>query len=165
MQLKDEMLNHIAERGSNIAQFVSFAPNGMQRFTRIRGVMPSHRFVNVEEAVTAILRTGAPYVNIRSFLPEKPDGNPFLMGRKGFETSQKVANKVQELIAQGFYIIVNEEIDVGDGGFSGVSLGNVAEFATRDVPRCVEKPGCAILSRLVMLEFARSVYSHRITIP
>ncbi len=165
MELKDEMLNRIAEQSGNIAQFVSFAPNGMQRFARIRGVAPSCRFASVEEAVAAILQTGAPYVNIRSFLPEKPDGNPFFMGRKGFETSQKVAVKVQELIVQGFYIIVNEEIDVGDGGFSGVLLGNVAEFATRDVPRCVEKPGCAVLPRLVMLDFARTVYSHRINIP
>lgn len=165
MQLKDEMLNRIAEQGGNVAQFVSFAPNGIKRFARIQGIAPSRQFASVEEAVATILKTGALYVNIRSFLPEKPDGNPFFMGRKGFETSQKVASKVQELIAQGFYIIVNEEIDIDDGGFSGVLLGNVAEFATRDIPRCVEKPGCAVLSRLVMLDFARTVYSHRINIP
>lgn len=165
MQFKDEMLNCIADQGGNIAQFISFAPNGAQRFARIRGVPPPKRFLNVEEAVAAILRTGASYVNIRSFRPEKPDGNPFFMGRKGFEAPEKVGAKAKELIDQGFYVIVNEEIDVGDGGFSGVLLGNVAEFATRDIPRCVEKPGCAVLPRLMMLDFARTIYSHRINIP
>ena len=165
MQLKDAMLNGIAEQGGNIAQFVSFAPDGIQRFARIRGANPSRQFTTIEESVDKILQTGAPYVNIRSFLPEKPDGNPFFMGRKGFESLDRVAMKIRELMAQGFYTIVNEEIDVMDGGFSGVLLGNIAEFATRDIPRCVEKPGCAELPRLVVLEFARVVYDHRINIP
>ncbi len=165
MQFKDEMLDRIAEQGGNIAQFISFAPSGIQRFVRIRNIEPSRHFVSVEEAIMAILQTGVPYVNIRSFLPEKSDNNPFFMGREGFETAEKVVTKAQELITQGFYIIVNEEVNVDDGGFSGVLLGNVAEFATRDIPRCVEEAGCAILPRLVMLNFARTVYSHRINIP
>lgn len=165
MQRKDEMLNSIVEQGGNVAQFVSYAPDGSQRFARVRGAAPFHRFANMHEAVSAILKTGAPYVNIRSFRPEKPDGNPFFMGRKGFETPEKVAEKARELIAQGFHVIVNEEIDVGDGGFSGGLLGNVAEFATRDIPRCVEKPGCAVLPRLTTLHMARIIYNHRINIP
>lgn len=68
-------------------------------------------------------------------------------------------------MSQGFYVIINEEIDVNDGGFSGVLLGNVAEFAIGDIPRCVEKPGCAAMSRLKMLEFARTVFCQRINIP
>ena len=165
MQLKDEMLNRIVERGGNIAQFVSFAPNGLQRFSRIRNVAPSQRFESITDAVSAILRAGAPYVNVRSFLPRQPDGNPFFMGRKGFETSEKVADKARELLAKEYYVIVNEEIDVNDGGFSGVLLGSVAEFASRDTPRCVEKPGCAVLSRMTMLQLARILYNHRINIP
>ena len=165
MQFKDEILYRIVERGGNAAQFISFAPNGAQRFVCIRGVAPSRRFSSVEEAVTTILQTGVSYINIRSFLPEKPDGNPFFMGRMGFETPEKITAKVQELITQGFYVVVNEEIDVDDGGFSGVLLGNVAEFATRDIPRCVEKPDCAMLPRLTMLNFARIIYGHRINIP
>lgn len=150
----------------NVAQFVSFAPDGTQRFTRIRGISPSHRFADIEEAADTILKTGAPFVNIRSFLPEKPDDNPFFMGRKhGLKTPVQIAEKARELLAQGFHVILNEEIDIMDGGFSGVLLGNVAEFATRDVPRCVEKPGCAVLPRLTALEFARVVYSHRVNIP
>ena len=159
------MLNGIVEHGGNPAQFVSFAPDGSQRFARVRNLDPSRRFTGFAEAAEAILRTGAPYVNIRSFLPEKPDGNPFFFGRKGFETPDKISAKAQELASQGFYIILNEEIDVNDGGFSGVLLGNVAEFATRDIPRCVDKPGCAVLPRLTALEFARIICGHRINVP
>jgi len=165
MIFKDEMLNCITEKGGNVAQFVSFAPDGSQRYMRIRGVLPNYHFDNIGEAVAAILRTGVSYINIRSFLPDKPDGNPFFMGRQGLETVEKISCKVQELLSQGFYIIVNEEVDINDGGFSGVLLGNVAEFATRDVPRCVEKPDCAVLPRLKMLDFARVIYGHRINIP
>lgn len=165
MQLKDEMLNSIVEQGGNIAQFVSLGPTGKQRFARVRGFSPQKRFGSIKKAVEAILQAGAPFVNIRSFLLEKPDGNPFFMGRNGFETPQKVAAKVRELIAQGYYVIINEEIDINDGGFSGVILGNVAEFATRDTPRCVEKSGCAVLPRLVMLNMAWMIYGKRINIP
>lgn len=164
--LKDQALDGIVEHGGNIAQFVSFAPDGAQRYVRIRDISPSHRFASIEEAADEILKRGAPFVNIRSFLEEKPDGNPFFMGRKhNLKTPAQIAQKTRELLAQGFHVILNEEIDVMDGGFSGVLLGNVAEFATRDVPRCVEKPGCAVLPRLVMLDFARRVYTRRINIP
>lgn len=165
MQFKDEALNRIAEQGGNIAQFVSFAPNGTQRFARIRGVSHSQRFTNVEEAVSTILQTGPTHVSIRSFLPERPDGNPHFMGSKGFETPMKVSAKVQELMAQGFYIMITEEVDVYDGGVYGVMLGNIVEFATRDTPRCVEKSGCAALPRFVMPDFVQTVYGHSFNIP
>lgn len=166
MQLKDEMLASIVEQGGNIAQYVSFGPNGAQRFARIRGVDASRRFVNTAEAAETILKTGASHVNIRTFLPDKPDGNPFFFGRKGFDTPQKIATLVQKLLSEKpYFIILNEDIDIMDGGFSGVMLGNVAEFATRDIPRCVEKPGCAVLPRLTAIEFAKTLYGSRINIP
>jgi hypothetical protein len=167
MLLKDEVLRSIVEQGGNVAQFVSFAPDGSQRIAIIRGVDASYRFASIEEAVDRLYRTGTPFVNIRCFLPEKPDGNPFYLGRReGLDTPVKVAAKAREEMGRGYYIIINEEIDIFDGGFSGVLLGNVAEFATRDTPRCVEKPGCAQMSRLDMLEFARIIYEHhRINIP
>lgn len=163
--LKDEILNHIVEQGGNIAQFASFAPDGTQRFARIRGVNATERFASVKDAALAMTRAGVRYMNIRSFSPGKHEGNPFFLGREGFETPDKIAAKAHELMARGLYVIINEEIDINDGGFSGVLLGNIAEFATRDTPRCVEKPGCAALPRLIMLGFARIVYSQRINIP
>ena len=70
MIFKDEMLNCITEKGGNVAQFVSFAPDGSQRYMRIRGILPNYHFDNIGEAVAAILRTGVSYINIRSFLPD-----------------------------------------------------------------------------------------------
>ena len=78
--LKDHKLDEFAQRGVNIAQFASYGPDGKKRYSRIRGTDPAHRFASIEQAVQAILDTGAPLVNIRSFLPNKPDGNPFFMG-------------------------------------------------------------------------------------
>jgi len=98
-------------------------------------------------------------------LPDKPDGNPFLWGVRGLKRLKKFLVRYRNYSVRVFYIIVNEEVDINDGGFSGVLLGNVAEFATRDVPRCVEKPDCAVLPRLKMLDFARVIYGHRINIP
>lgn len=63
MRLKDEMLDRIAEQGVNIGQFVSFGPDRAQRFARIRGVDPSHRYGSFVEAIHAIIQMGIPYVN------------------------------------------------------------------------------------------------------
>lgn len=164
--MKDEVLRQIVEEGGNVAQCVSYAPDGTQRVTIIRDVDSAHRFGSIEEAVDRLYCAGAPFVNIRCFTPEKPDGHPFWSGRKEkLDTPVKVAAKAREEMARGRYVILNEEIDIMDGGFSGVVLGNVAEFATRDIPRCVEKPGCAQMSRHDMLELARILYHHRINIP
>jgi len=164
--MKDEALRSIVEQGGNVAQCVSFAPDGAQRVTIVRGVDADHHFASMEEAIDRLYQNGAPFVNIRCFLPDKPDGHNFHSGRKlGLDTAVKVASQARAELANGLYVIVNEEIDVTDGGFSGVLLGNVAEFATRDIPRYVEKPGCAQMSRTDMLSFARLIYHQRINIP
>ncbi len=165
MRPKDDMLDKIAGQGVNIGQFVSFGPDGVQRFARIRGVDPSYQYGNFGEAARAIMHMGIPYVNIRSFLPDKPDGNPFIIGRNGFETPEKIAAKARELTSQGFYIIINEGIEINGGVISGVLLGDAAEFCTRDTPRCVEKPGCAALPRDIMFDFIETVHGHRVDIP
>ena len=36
-------------------------------------------------------------------------------------------------------MIVNESVDVNDGGVSGVSQGGLCEFAPGKTPRCVEE--------------------------
>ena len=47
--------------------------------------------------------------------------------------------------SQGLHTIVNETVDVNDGGVSGVLMHNVLEYSPDDTPRCVEKPGVASL--------------------
>lgn len=167
--LKDQKLDEFATRGVNIAQFASYGPDGKKRYSRIRGTAPTHRFASIEKAVQAILDTGAPYVNIRSFLPTKPDGNPFFMGRKEkWHSLTDAADVVRSLTQKGFHVIINEDINVGDGGFSGVVMGDIAEFAPCSTPRCVEdhgKPRCAVLHRRTMGELISVVYQRRVSFP
>ena len=167
--LKDQKLDEFAQRGVNIAQFVSYGPDGKKRYSRIRGTYPTHRTASIEGAVQAILDTGAPFVNIRSFLPTKPDGNPFFMGRREkWATVVDAADVVRKLCRDGYHVVINEDIDINDGGFSGVVMGEVAEFAPMDTPRCVEKttePRCAVLPRREMELLVQTVYERRIGFP
>jgi hypothetical protein len=135
---KDQVLDHIAAT-ANVAQFVSFAPGSelSQRFCRIRGLEPNHRFESVEEAVAKLLESSPEgMVNIRSFDPERPEGNPF---PKRLKSLDKVLERLFELGAgRGLYTIVNETIDESDGGISGVSHRGVLDFAPDATPRCVD---------------------------
>ena len=49
------------------------------------------------------------------------------------------------LAGEGYLTIVNETIDIHDGGISGVALAGIVEFAPDDTPRAVEQPGVAAL--------------------
>jgi len=167
MQLKDETLNNLAASGANIAQFASFGPDLALRHCRIRGLEALSAANAFESAVAAIHRTQAnPNVNIRTFLPQKPDGNPFFYGPKcGFQDPLLAAAKAKQMCAEGYHVIINETIDEADGGFSGVLYGDLFEFSSRDIPRCVEKPGCAALPRNVALDLIRTVYGFNFHVP
>jgi hypothetical protein len=69
-----------------------------------------------------------------------------------------VAVNVSKLASKGLYTIVNETIDINDGGVSGVVLGNILEFAPRDTPRCVEKPGTVTIEKELGLRLLKTVY-------
>ncbi len=157
---KDKTLEHLAHT-ANVAQFVSFGPgpNPEQRYARIRGMNPNHKFSTIEEAVSAMLaHSPEGRVNIRSFDPERPEGNPFIRDQT---SPTEVLRCVRELAsARGLYSIVNEAIDEGDGGVSGVSYRGLIEFAPDATPRCVddpEKETCGLPFELGM-RFLRSVY-------
>ena len=83
---------------------------------------------------------------------------PFHYGLGSVEDVEAV---LRASASDGLYAIVNETIDVGDGGVSGVSLGGVLEFAPDATPRVVESGetcnlavdlGRAILSRVYQIE-------------
>jgi hypothetical protein len=135
---KDEILDHLA-RTANIAQFVSFGPDGRlpQRFCRIVGVPPNHKFGSARDAVEALLRASPEgKVNIRSFRPESPKNNPFVTG---LSTVDEVLRHLDELSStRELYTIVNERIDERDGGVSGVAYRGILDFAPDSNPRCVE---------------------------
>jgi hypothetical protein len=158
MMYKDEILDQLSEV-ANVAQFVSFSPSGTQRYCRVRGYAPNHRFGSLEAAVSALLEAAPDNsVNVRSFEPENPKSREFIYGLQ--QTADVVA-AVRRLGSQGLHTIVNETIDVHDGGVSGVALGDVLEFAPGDTPRCVEKPGTASLPRHLGIRLLTTVYRFR----
>ena len=152
---KDTILDRLA-REANVAQFVSFDPALRQRHAWIRGHEPNHTFGDLRSALAAML-AAAPEasVNIRSYEPENPKSRAFLYGRRGLD---EVEAEVRQLAAEGLYTIVNETVDVNDGGVSGVAYGDVFEFAPGDTPRCVEKPGTAALPRELGRRLFDTVY-------
>ena len=162
MQLhKDEALDWLA-KSRNIAQFVSLRPEagGLRlHFSRIEGYEPNAAFGRPMDAVSALLaasREGA--VNIRSYTPDSPRSREFVYGLRNMDD---VSAEIERLAADGLHLIVNETVDVRDGGVSGVVLGDAVEFAPDDTPRCVERPGTASLPLPMGVAILEIVYGFR----
>jgi hypothetical protein len=156
---KDAVLNELADT-SNVAQFVSFAPDLRLRFARLHGESPLS--ASPEVAIAALLRSsGEQSINVRSYDPETPESREFVYGLKSVDA---VIANVQRLASQGLYTIANETIDVKDGGVSGVVLGQLIEFAPDDTPRAVEKPDVASLPRDLGLRLLSIVYGFQLTL-
>lgn len=142
---KDAVLARLSER-FNVAQFVSFAPvNGtsVQQYARIAGLPADQPFETPLEAISALFaRSVEGTLNVRSFKEEQPQSAEFLYGLTSVDD---VLAAVERLCAGGWFTIVNETIDVSDGGVSGVILDDVVEFGPDITPRGVEKAGFATL--------------------
>lgn len=152
---KDAILNELADR-ANVAQFVSFAPRGEQRFARIRGCAPNQIFTNVGEALgTLLAQSPESSINIRSFRPDQPQGHEFLYGLTAIEDA---THAIKRLTSQGLFVIANETVDVNDGGVSGVVHGNVMEFAPGGTPRVVESGTIVSLTRDLGQKILEGVY-------
>jgi hypothetical protein len=155
---KDQALDALAEIG-NVAQFVSFEPaNGAPRqaYLRILGIEPNTSFPEPRSAIAALLaRAPEGQVNVRSYAPDSPRSREFVYGLGDVEAAVAA---VERLTAEGLHTIVNETVDINDGGVSGVIQGGVIEFAPDDTPRCVEKPGTASLPLKLGLALLETVY-------
>lgn len=162
---KDESLNRLAEDG-NVAQFVSFSPvdgRPTQAFCRIVGHAANHRFPTPRAAISELLaRSADGSINVRSFAPESPQSRDF---HYGISIADEAQSLVERLATNGLHVIVNETVDVRDGGVSGVVQGEVIEFAPDDTPRCVEKSGAASLPLGIGLDLLERVYGFRPSIP
>lgn len=157
---KDAALDRLAD-SHNVAQFVSFEPGDhpTQRYCRIAGVPRTYQFSNVDEAIVELMRNSSDgTVNVRSFRPKDPGSYPFEYGLK---SARDAGNIVRTLARDGLYTIVNETIDIHDGGVSGVLADNIVEFAPDDTPRCVEKSGTALLPVKIGETIFRLVYDIR----
>lgn len=158
MPRKDASLDRLADI-INVAQFVSFEPERgrpRQAFARVLGDAPNSRYADVAEAARTLLaRSADKSVNVRSFTPESPLSREFIYGLRSVDD---VVGAVRRLTLEGLNTIVNETVDIHDGGVSGVLLGNMVEFAPDDTPRAVEKAGTASLPRGWGTRLLASVY-------
>jgi hypothetical protein len=152
---KDEVLNSLASH-ANVAQFVSFNPALQQRFCRIARYPENFVFAGADHAISMLLEAAPEHkVNIRTFKPDEPQGGRFLTGLKSVG---EVVDNLKTLAGDRTYSIVNESIDVNDGGVSGVIQGGIAEFAPWETPRCVEGKDVAALPRDLALSLLSRVY-------
>ncbi|NIJ28175.1 hypothetical protein FHT00_000103 [Sphingomonas insulae] len=159
---KDRSLDELARVG-NVAQFVSFAPEAdvppSQTYSRVAGYDENHKFASVSDAAVALLEAAPDRkVNVRSYAPESPRSREFVYG---LERVEDVLANVKRLTREGLHVIVNETVDIEDGGVSGVVQSGVIEFAPDDTPRCVEKPGVASLPLDLGLRLLETVYGFR----
>lgn len=142
---KDRSLDELARVG-NVAQFVSFAPDGgrvVQQYSRVAGFEPNYVFATHHEAITSLLAASPDgTINVRSFTPDSPRSRDF---HYGIANAVEARMLTERLSSDGLFVIANETVDVSDGGVSGVVQGGVIEFAPDDTPRCVEKEGTASL--------------------
>ena len=159
---KDAVLDSLSNHG-NVAQFVSFSPSLDIRYSRIVSHPPNTSFASPRDAIASLLGASVEEsVNVRSYHPEHPKSREFIYSLRNIEDAEAA---VRQLAKQGLYTIVNETVNVNDGGVSGVALGDVIEFAPGDTPRCVEKPGTVSLPRPVALSMLQRVYGFAPTLP
>jgi hypothetical protein len=153
--MKDEALSRLAEF-TNVAQFVSFDPHLFQRHSCIRGTDIDHRFSSGPKAIDELLRRSASgTVNVRTFKEGVSKSLPF---HYGLSDPNEIWATVSDEASSGRYCIVNETIDIHDGGVSGVCHGEIVEFAPDDTPRCVEKSGTATLPIQMARRFFDLIY-------
>lgn len=155
---KDASLDRLAEL-INVAQFVSYEPHHgrpKQAYSRVLGEQPNRSFSDVTEvAQTLLARSVDGSVNVRSFTPESPLSREFIYGLARVDD---VVDAVARLTREGLHTIINETVDIHDGGVSGVVLGNMIEFSPDDTPRAVEKAGTASLPLGWGLRLLANVY-------
>ncbi len=155
---KDASLDRLAD-DYNVAQFVSFSPaDGKpdQQFSRVAGYKANHKFKSLNEAVSAILgASSAGSVNIRSFTATDTKSREFIYG---LTKEHDVVSNVERLTSDGSFTIINETIDVSDGGVSGVVFGDVVEFRPDATPRGVESSGFASMPKTWAEKLLKQVY-------
>jgi hypothetical protein len=157
---KDEVLYRIGAY-ANVAQFVSFGTGLNKRFHRIRGLKDA---VNqdltywVEELFKRVQKHK---VNIRTFRPELTKGTEFL---QGLTEVPEVVSQLKRLANSGYYTIVNETIDMSNGGIGGVQVGGLIEFAPCDTPRAVEASGTVSVARAAGIRMLETVYGQSLAL-
>jgi hypothetical protein len=158
--LKDEKLHAIVrEVNGNVAQFLSFGfgENIDLRYSYIKNEINSEN-EDMKTLITKLFNSSkSQSINIRKFRPDSMKGHKLVYGKK-LEDIDTVIDILSDNKKNGFYSILNENIDINDGGISGVVLGNVIEFSPNDTPKCVEKPGICSLPKDMGYKLLQIIY-------
>lgn len=159
--LKDENLARLA-RDYNVADFASFSPDGKLRHSSFR-IGSGGAFAQIGLAAEHLLSRGHP-VNLRTFTVDGRQSTPFLYG---IETVSAIVSAARALVAEGYYLILNEQVDIHDGGVSGVAQQGLVEFAPDATPRVVEDPSRAVaqLPANVAASVLSTVYGIELSFP
>lgn len=155
--LKDDKLAHINDMGlGNIAQYISVDPNGKIKHIKINNY--SKKGDDLKELIVILLKSSrSSAVNIRSFSPSIMKGNKLVYNKKICDIEDIIFH-VKQNCSEGKYSIINENIDINDGGVSGVVLGDIIEFAPKDTPKCVDKEGVCLLEKKLGYHVLKTVY-------
>lgn len=155
--LKDDKLLFMYKKmGCNIARYISVAPNMDIRYVSIN---ENYEYPDdLRECILNLINcSGLKSVNIRSFSIDIMKGNDLVYGKKA-EDIDEIMDIIHGNCISNKYSIINETIDVKDGGVSGVILGNIIEFAPNDTPKCVEKPNVCSLGKNMGVHVLNTVY-------
>ena len=155
--MKDKVLDKIYLTNNNIAQYISFKPNREKpNYIHIKNYTPENS-TNKDIILNLINSSKSKSVNIRSFSPERMKGNKLIFNKKKSDIYD-ILNIVEQNKQKGFYSIINENIDINDGGVSGVIFQDLIEFSPHDTPKCVEKEGVCSLPKTIGLKLLEMVY-------
>ena len=155
--LKDDKLAFMYEKmDCNIARYVSIAPDMSIRYVNIDADYVYKG--NLKNCILDLIESSnSKSVNIRSFSIVSMKGHSLVYGKQADEINE-ILNVIQKNCNENKYSIINETIDVNDGGVSGVILGNLIEFAPNDTPKCVEKPDICFLEKDMGMHLLKTVY-------
>lgn len=144
--MKDKILNNILQDGNNIAQYISFSPTQKSpHYINIKSKRTN--YANNKDIISDLIaNSNSKSINIRSFSPEQMKGNKLIFDKK-LDDLEEILGIIEENQNRGFYSILNENIDISDGGVSGVILNGIMEFSPNDTPKCVEKPDVCVVNK------------------
>jgi hypothetical protein len=158
---KDEALDRLAAYG-NVAQFASFDPTLAPRYSRMLNRPPNEGLELGVAIATLLAASPERKINVRSFRPENHQGNEFIYGLADAKTAIEHVHRLADL---KLYVILNETVDVNDGGVSGVSQGSIIEFAPGGTPRVVDAARTVSLRLPTGLRILESVYGFSPELP
>ena len=155
--LKDDELSFMYEKmRCNIARFISISPNMQVKHLYL---CDNYKYKgNIKRCILDLINlSDSKSINIRSFSSDCMKGNSLVYGKTS-EDIDEILQIVKKNCSENKISIVNETIDINDGGVSGVALGNIIEFAPNDTPKCVEKPDVCLLDLKMGLHMLKTVY-------